>query len=146
MNNMDLKQKIVNLIGAIENILENNKGIYTKNTMEQDFRKNYWNYALYLDGEEVSRWPWYKETVEAVQLFVADRIKDNRDSCGMKKKDNIEKGMQVYDILELGKLSAKARNLYELYCKLEEIEESEVLIVQKIEDGEKAYYFLPVKN
>lgn len=136
---MDLEQKIVNLIADIEDILENSKDNYTNNIMEKDFRKNYWNYCLYLGDEEL-KWFWGKKLIETVKLFATDRIADNKNSCSMKKKDIIENEMKIYDCWKLAELSVKSQELYELLCSLETRENTELYIIQ-IDFEERIYQF-----
>lgn len=143
---MDLKQKIVDLIAVIEYILENSKDIYTNDIMEKDFKENYWKYRSYLDDEEV-KWFWIKEMIEAIDLFTTDRIKDNKNSCAMKKKDIIKNEIKVYDCFEIAELSVKSQDLYELFCSLEARENKKLYIRQiGFKDEEKTYQLYFAEN
>lgn len=143
---MNLEQKIVDLIAEIEDILENSKDIYTNNVMEKDFKENYWRYRTYLDDKEV-KWFWTKEMIETVVSFATDRIKDNKKSCTMKKKDKMKNDIKVYDCFEIGYLSVKSKDLYELICSLEARENKKLYVTQIIQtDKEKTYQFIYAKN
>lgn len=141
---MDLEQKIVNLIADIENIIENNKDIYTNTIMEKDFRKNYWNYC-WRSGDEEIKWFWNKKLAETIVSFATDRIAENRNSCSMRKKDITENQMRIYDCWELARLSVKSRELYKLLCSLETKNNKEPF-VRKVEENMYQFYYMDSRD